>query len=227
MGYGHFRLASGDLAVVVDIKLGAQLQSDGYPANWDRYDRNVFYVGAGQFGFVTENGDVNRFAARFRAAACYRGVNLEGYSATTAAGYSALCRVIFIWSAFEGFLHICGLDQRTVGPILNARGALGVIEDIRRADIGGVFYGFIRDRVNATHRRELDNFFNDDPCNVGYLASAIRHIFAHGWLTPNANQVNSDTVLTVCNRLCDFLLEVMDREFECRVADGLDDLMRR
>lgn len=203
------------------------MQPDGYPTNWDQYDRNVYYVGAGQFGFVADNGDVNRFAARFRAAACYRGVNLQGYSAATAGGYSALCRVLFTWSAFESFLHICGFDQRTVGPTLDARGALGAIADIRRADPGHVFYRFIYDRVNATHKRELDNFFNDDPCNAGYLASAIRHIFAHGWLTPNANQVDPDTVATVCDTLCNFLIGVMDREFGNRVADGLSDLNGR
>lgn len=114
------------------------------------------------------------------------------------------------WSSFESFLHICGFDQRTVGPTLDARGALAAIADIRRADPGNVFYRFIYDRVNATHKRELDNFFNDDPCNAGYLASAIRHIFAHGWLTPNANQVDPDAVATVFNSLCDFLIGVME-----------------
>lgn len=203
------------------------MQPDGYPTNWTHYDRDVFYVGAGQFGFVADNGDVNRFAARFRAAACYRGVNLEGYSAATASGYSALCRVLFTWSAFESFLHICGLDQRTAAPILDVRGALAVIAEIRRTDTDSLFYRFIYDRVNAPHKRELDNFFNNDPFNAAYLASAIRHLFAHGSLTPNANQVNPDTVTTVCDVLCEFLLTVMDQEFGNRVAVGLDDLRGR
>lgn len=203
------------------------MQPDGYPTNWTQYDRDVYYVGAGQFGFVANNGDVNRFGARFRAAACYRGVNLEGYSPATTGGYSALCRVLFTWSAFESFMHICGLDQRTAGPILDARGATAIIAEVRRADAGSVFYRFIYDRVNAAHQRELDNFFNDDPFNAGYLASAIRHLFAHGWLTPNANQVAPDTVVTVCNTLCDFLIDVMDQEFGSRVAEGLADLSGR
>jgi hypothetical protein len=203
------------------------LQPNHYPTNWDDYDRNVFYVGADQFGFVTDNGDVNRFGARFRAAASYRGVNLDGYSAGTASGYSALCRVLFTWSAFEAFLHICGLEQRAAGPILDPRGSLGIGKEIRRIDAGDIFYKFIYDRVNTTHKRELGNYFNDDPCNVGYLASAIRHIFAHGWLTPNASQVETDVVTGVCNMLCDFLLEVMDQEFGHRITSGLDRLHGR
>ena len=203
------------------------MQPDGYPTNWRHYDRDVYYVGAGQFGFDTDNGDVNRFAARFRAAACYRGVNLEGYSAATAGGYSALCRVLFTWSAFESFLGICGLDQVTAAPILDARGAGAVIAKIRRADTGSLFYRFIYDRVNTAHKRELENFFNNDPFNAAYLASAIRHLFAHGSLTPNANQVDPDTVTTVCNALCEFLLTVMDDEFGNRVAAGLDAMQGR
>jgi hypothetical protein len=203
------------------------MQPDGYPTNWRHFDRDVFFVGAAQFGFVANTGDVNRFAARFRAAACFRGVLLDGYSADTVDGYSSLCRVLFVWSAFESFMNICGLDQRAVGPILDARGAHAVVGDIRRADPDSLFYRFIYDRVNATHQRELDNYFNDDPCNVGYLASAIRHIFAHGSLTPNANQVEPAAVLLVCTALCNFLMAVMDREFGDRVAAGLDDLQGR
>jgi hypothetical protein len=81
--------------------------------------------------------------------------------------------------------------------------------------------------VNATHKRELENYFNDDVCNIGYLASAIRHLFAHGWLTPNANQVDPVVATTICNDLCTFLLRVMDDEFGSRVAAGLDDLFGR
>lgn len=203
------------------------MQPDGYPTNWTLFDRKVSYVGSGQFGFAADTGDVNRFAARFRAAACFRGVTFDGYTAATAAGYSAFCRLLFTWSAFESFLHICSLDKRTIGPTLDAHGALDAIARIRRSDAGDLFYRFIYDRVNAAHRRELDNFLRDDPCNVGYLASAIRHIFVHGSLTPNANQVDPESVSTVCNILCDFLIDVMDQEFGSHVAAGLDDLNGR
>ena len=86
-----------------------------------------------------------------------------------------------------------------------------------------VFYRFIYERVNATHRRGLDSYLKDDPCSAGYLASAIRHLFAHGWFTPSANQVHPDIAAAVCSRLCDFLIRVMDEEFGSRVAAGMDD----
>jgi hypothetical protein len=200
------------------------VQPDGYPTNWDAYDEVVMHVGTQHFGFAPNYGDVNRFAARFRAAASFRGIRLDGYTPATEAGYSALCRVLFTWSAFESFLTITGLDQRTAGPLLNGYGATATIEAVRTADAQNRFYGFIRARVNPTHQAELDNYFNNDPCNVGYLASAIRHLFAHGWLTPNANQVDPTAVETVCAAVCDFLLNVMDQEFGARTARGLDHL---
>jgi len=199
------------------------MQKDGYPTNWDDYDNVVVHVGAKHFSFSDE-GDVNRFAARFRAAASFRGIKLEGYSAPTEEGYSALCRVLFAWSAFESFLKITGLDMRTVGPLFDGYGAAKTITAIRSSDPNDRFYSFIHARVNATHQAELDNYLKNDPCNIGYLSSAIRHIFAHGWLTPNANQVEPAAVTTVCNVICEFLLMVMDKEFMKRAAAGLDEI---
>jgi hypothetical protein len=115
------------------------MQADGYPTNWDGYDAVVFHVGAVLFGFAGGNGDVNRFGARFRAAASYRGVVLDGYSVATADGYSALCRVLFTWSAFESFLAICNLDQRSAGPTLDAHSGAAITDTIRRTDIGNLF----------------------------------------------------------------------------------------
>ncbi len=200
------------------------MQGDRYPTNWDEYDYVVMHVGAKHFGFASDEGDVNRFAARFRAAASFRGIRLDGYTPATEAGYSALCRILFTWSAFESYLKIIGLDQRTVGPLLDGYGAAAAIAAVRAGDIENRFYGFIHARVNPAHKAELDNYFKNDPCNVGYLASAIRHIFAHGWLTPNANQVAPAAVEAVCNAVCDFLLNVMDQDFGERTRRGLDQL---
>ena len=84
---------------------------------------------------------------------------------------------------------------------------------IRKVDVGDRFYGFIYGRVNPAHKLELDNYFNADPCNVAYLASSIRHIFAHGNLTPNAAQAEPAVVIEICNQLSNFLLGVMNAEF--------------
>ena len=93
------------------------------------------------------------------------------------------------------------------------------IDDIRYADTGEKFYRVIFNRVNRNHQKELDNYFGNDPCNATYLASAIRHLFAHGVLTPNANGANPEHVITICDVLYDALFSVMNSEFPRRMLE--------
>lgn len=192
-------------------------ETTGYPKRWSEYTNSVTHVSPIDFGFIDSQGDINRFAARFRAANKFKGIVLEGYSADTVDGYSALCQVMFAWSAFETFEKIIGLNRQEIGKELEYCRAIEILNKIRAIDTENRFYKFIYDRVNNKHKSELDNYFNEDPCNIAYLASAIRHIFAHGWLSPHANQANPKAVTQICNILSEFLLDFMDREFSKRV----------
>ena len=196
----------------------------GYPSEWGTFCSHASNTGAEFFGFAKPLPEVNRFAARFRAANAFRGISLEGYSASTASGYASLCRVLFVYSAFEAFLDVIGSTQAAIGPDLQAHGAIELLNNLRASDTENRFYLFIQQRVNPIHQRELQNYFNDDPCNVAYLASAIRHIFAHGWLTPNAGGGEASSAASVCNAVCDFLLSFMDAQFSVRIVNGMDEL---
>ena len=196
----------------------------GYPTEWSAFCSHAPNTGTEFFGFVTQLSEVNRFAARFRAASSFRGITLEGYSAATATGYAALCRILFVYSAFEAYLEIVGATSATIGPDLEAHGAISLIKSLRMSDIDNRFYKFIHSRVNRLHQQELQNYFNDDPCNVAYLASAIRHIFAHGWLTPNAGGGEASSASEVCNAVSDFLLSFMDSQFSSRILQVMGEL---
>ncbi len=102
-----------------------------YPDNWEHYCSYVPVCGAEAFGCSGATGDVNRFGARYRAAKSFRGVELEGYSAPTERGYSALCRVLFVWSGFESLLRITDQSQKSAGPLLEKHGAHDVRALIR------------------------------------------------------------------------------------------------
>lgn len=184
-----------------------------YPDNWKHYCSYVPVCGASAFGFTGTTGDVNRFGARYRAAKSFRRIELEGYSAPTERGYSALCRVFFVWSALESLLRITGQPQNLAGPLLEKHGAYDVRARLRALDSDDRVYNFIYERVNGTHQRELEAYRNDDLCNFAYLASAIRHMFAHGYLTPNVDSVDSEVCVQICDELSDFVLEGMNREF--------------
>jgi hypothetical protein len=170
------------------------------------------------FDLFTSTGDVNRFAARYRLAKSFQGIALEGYSSNTSRGYGALLKIVLTYSAFELFREAIGIRQAELSTLLHKYKAEEWGRKIRAADRDDKFYRFIYERVNQPHKVELDNYFRDDPCNISYLASAIRHIFAHGTLTPNANQAEPAAVLEVCRVLYEAMMTIMDREFEERMV---------
>lgn len=190
-----------------------------YPPHWDVFDYYASVASPNYFNLFSSTGDINRFAARYRLAKCFRGMLLDSITEITANGYSALCRVLLVWSAFEFFLKAINVRQADLAGLLAPYHTQKWIDEIRRADTNEKFYRFIYERVNQSHKRELDNYFGNDPCNVTYLASAIRHLFAHGILTPNANGANPGDVITLCNVLYDALMSVMDDEFSKRMLE--------
>ena len=68
-------------------------------------------------------------------------------------------------------------------------------------------------------RSQVDSHLRGEDCPAPALAAAIRHIFLHGPLTPNAKEARPDDVKIICDRLSRALVTMMDREFSNRVAD--------
>lgn len=91
--------------------------------------------------FDCSNGDVSRFAARFRVARSFSGISLDGYSDETVHGYDALFRVFLAWSAFERFLGILGEDPKTIMPRLRPYGPKRHLDAIRKLDRNRRFLG--------------------------------------------------------------------------------------
>ncbi|MFA0345470.1 MULTISPECIES: hypothetical protein [unclassified Vibrio] len=184
-----------------------------YPNNWGYFDGYVQVHQQAPNGFKNDISLINRFAARYRVAASFNGLNLDNFSESTEAGYSGLCRVFLAWSAYEVFLKIIELKASKTESLLSRYDSGSVARQIRAMDTGDKFYNFIYERVNKAHQTELAKYFQVDECNPQYLASAVRHIFAHGTLSANANEVSPKTVELICDLLADFLLKVMDHEF--------------
>jgi hypothetical protein len=199
----------------------SEFYPDRYPDSWREFDRYMPSIPTKAFGFVVELPEINRWAARYRAAASYeQAVIVQYQSKETVSAYSALIRSILVWSAFERFLPIVGLSQSTSGDLLNKYDAVRVAREIQSLDEDARLFRYIQSKVtNQTLARELDNYFRDSAFNASYLLSAIRHIFGHGHLTPGSNETNANVTASICNRLCDFHLQVMNFEFNEHVAE--------
>ena len=93
--------------------------SDRSPTRWRDVNPALPHAGPEAFGFVVGTGEVNRWAARYRAAASFEGASFVQYqSQEIAKGYSALIRALLVWSAFERYLAIIGVKQKDCGNLL-------------------------------------------------------------------------------------------------------------
>lgn len=200
------------------------VQQDRYPSNWATFSGFVRNYGWDRFGFHAPIDEINRFAARFRVAAAFNGVNLEGYTPETQQGYSALMKVFLCWSAFEAFMRIMGFDRRTAGRVAETHGAADVAIRVAKVDSEKKFYEFIRARANKAHQKELDRYLCGESHDVLYLASSIRHIFVHGDLTPNASGTNPAQTNLICSLLSDLCIEIMDDEFSSKIQTGMQSM---
>ena len=94
--------------------IASEFYSDRYPDSWREFDRYMPGTPPKAFGFAAELPEINRWAARYRAAASYEETVLVKYQSNdTVSAYSALIKAILVWSAFERFLPIVGLSQST------------------------------------------------------------------------------------------------------------------
>jgi hypothetical protein len=67
--------------------------------------------------------------------------------------------------------------------------------------------------VDKRHQDRLQQFVDGTLTNPTYLASAVRHLFAHGHLTAHAGGSLTEYVDRVCEVLFKFHMSVMDGEF--------------
>jgi len=171
-------------------------------------------------GFVGSAGDLNRFRSRYRFAKSFRELSLDGYRPETAAAYSATARLFFVWSAFESFMEICGLTIEGMGEHLEAYDPAVVGAKISALPGSREYLSFVLDRLTSPKPREhLAAFLGGDPCNLLFVPAGIRHIFAHGDLTPHAGGVNPYVAQEMANLLSEFIFKVMDGEFTRRLRE--------
>jgi len=165
-------------------------------------------------GFHGKNGDVSRFAARFRVAKSFEGIALEGYTNETVNGYNALLRVFLVWSAFERFMALIQETPQTILPRLRAYAPARNIQAIRKHDRSQLWLSFLTERVNSKLRKQLEAIRSGTSNNITFFAAAARHIFAHGHLSAHANGADPRDVDAICGILFSFHMNVMDKEFD-------------
>lgn len=166
-----------------------------------------------RIGFKCSAGEINIFANRMRLARAFQGLQLDGYTEQSVLGYNGLFQVFLTHSALERFNNLYDLQVRDLETMLLPYQPENILQIFNQEDAKGRFYEFFYPLTNKTLKSRLTKLKNGESVNVAIYSEAIRHIFAHGHLTANANQVNPKRVHTICMSISDFLIEFMDAEF--------------
>lgn len=170
-----------------------------------RNGKNVQQMG---FSDKVYFSDVICFSSRYRVAKSFKGIILEGFGAVTLEGYNALFRLFLSWSTFEQLLKITGLKQTdaAIALLFDNYDSQQLCNLIKIYDTNNALYSFISSQVNNSHRIEIEKHFAGKELNSSYLAFAIRHIFAHGQLTPHINNANPKNVAKICEAISFFFV---------------------
>jgi hypothetical protein len=184
-----------------------------HPPRWRDFEKYAVAT----LALFRSRAAVYRFCARYRLAKAFQGMNLDGYTQPTADGYSALTRLAFTWSAFEGLTKALGQSAAHYASRMDPAAWGDCLAALRAMDPTYRVFGFVRRCLTKkTEKAEVDKFLLGNPCSGVILACAVRNIFLHGDLTPNADQCPPPVMAAVCDRLTTALFRVMDREFrEC------------
>jgi translation elongation factor EF-G len=180
--------------------------------HWDIVSKRFDY--AGHTLLFNSMQKVNRFRARYQVAMAFKAMQLEGYSSDTTDGYESLTRVMFFWSAIEQMEHaLTDCSPRH----LAAKYPEVTISGTERVDMNcEKFFKFIHARLEKTLKSMMKDFLDDKDASAFTLAKSIRHIYVHGHLTPNVAGVSPLDIQMLCNKLCDVMRNVIEKEFSAR-----------
>ena len=193
------------------------------PPHWTSFAEIARGLGPSFFGFKDDWPLVHRFRARYRLAHVCKGLKTEGYQSSTAHGYDALTRTFLSWSLFELFLKMTSTKGDTaIAALLDAHGAPALLDRIKAVPAYDRFFAAILENLDRQkHRTAVTLFLAGQPCDPGIVLACVRHVFAHGFLTPNARGIDPDNAAAICNDMTEFILALVRDHWQRMVGDGL------
>lgn len=200
------------------------MSNNNYPTAWSRFISQQRELDNLNPEELTLNfAQLSRWAARFRLAKSFKGLDLGDHYAgsDTPDLYSAITRIFFVYSAFETYCRIIGLNpsrESQVKVLQDAQSQSNAIETIRQLDPKSSFASFLEEHLSGPELRTMmREFINGQDVNVSFLARCTRHVFAHGVLTANSPGLSAKRFDQVSQIISDFLLDCMDQDFDRRI----------
>jgi hypothetical protein len=201
------------------MQIGMQIPTRYEPRGWSEFDKRFDVA----YFVFSKAAAVNRFYARYQVARAFRGIQLEGYTDTTEIGYAGLIKLFLHWSAFEQLKK--AIRVQDTRELINLYNFEEEISELRKDPHHDQFFIFVvkhLDEKSDYSKNKIKKHIENEDANILVLSQSIRHVFLHGHLTPNARGVSPNFVEKLCDTLSNCLVNVMDNEFEKKVAQLIE-----
>ena len=140
--------------------------------------------------------EINRFAARFRLAQSYEGINLKDYPELAIEAYGSLFGVFLAYSALEQLYKAVGKPNKIIADewAINEPKIANKLRRSKRLLI------FIHDKLYPSKlKNKVIQFQDKENNNILVIAQAMRHLVAHGIMTIHAGRISPKTTINFCN----------------------------
>jgi hypothetical protein len=194
------------------------------PTEWEKFCKlnELFPFADFSLPPTTSIGQANRYRARYSLVSDVSKVEINHCKGDTSDGYTQLMRVVMAWGAVESFFN---LKNVKINSHINRTNYLKPLYDTTlesdlRNELNNSeyikFFGVVHSESdNTNHINEIGKYLANPTGNyeLSYLISGIRHIFAHGILTPHSGKIKPKTTIEICEKLIDFFLPLINKEF--------------
>ncbi len=190
---------------------------------WNKFCKLESAHTINSFGFHGDivRGDAFRFGARFSLASDLSTISINGREESTSDGYAQLMRTVMAWGVVESFYDLKGIkinheNERNTHLVASYEiSKLTELKNILNNPQCLKFFSELNKNVNPKHKSKIDEYLAAPlgSYDVSYLFSAIRHVFAHGILTPHSGKVTPQVTVKICKALTSFFLEIVNQGF--------------
>ena len=195
------------------------VQPSGFPSAWTalcRFERSLKRTSAAE-GFK----QLNRAAARYRVASSFEGMRLKRpASSGIAAGYSSGIRLLLSYSAYESArrsIKALGVSNLARTRTSLYRSAASGIREHMQSDVRA--RQLLQCQVDSPRlRQEVTRFVLGDDEELFAVATALRHLIAHGNWTPFGGGGQTVRARRALAQLSDYLLVETSSLFDRALA---------
>ncbi len=178
-----------------------------------------------------ELADINRINARYRLAKEIKYIEYDSYSKPVADAYTAIFKSFLAYTVFERYMKLLTGENSTRAilkkpNLLYPDGQMSLATTLNNLRNSKRFLEFVKGKLDRSKsgketaaEKEISCYLEGKEFQPIAIMAAVRHVFAHGKLTPSANKSYPQNTAKILNIFTDSILEAIDNDFRKRVGN--------